>query len=310
MWSPCCAKRGYSGMTETKPDQPRTRRHHLIYVTANDQRNFSIDYLNFRNMIARHPGVPRVDITIAISRVRPWSKGNEMEMGALVGAAEAAPWLAVRAVIWKGNVGRDFSSTEACLQSLVGIAEADDFVMVRNRSAYGPFTDDWYSAYVDQFEKHPGTGLVGNTINLTGPPTMPAGEDGRHVQTYIYLSRWKHLAPLAASYPGRRCLDNASAILDGELGLNRKIMAAGLDISCLYWPERTFGLATADDPALPRKDIKAQVESLPFRYKFPDYRRNREAMQSRIAWVLGARWPLRRTRGAAVDMFRHIADYD
>jgi hypothetical protein len=297
-------------MNDAGRESAPTGRFHLAYVTANDQWNFSIDYLNFRNMAAHHPGVPRVDITIAISRARPFSKANRLEIDALVRNAATVPWLTVRAVIWKGNRGRDFSSTEACLRSIAEDAVDDDFVMVRNRSAYGPFVNNWYRAYVDQYQRHANTGLVGNTINLTGPPTMAAGEDGRHVQTYVYLSRWQHLAPLAKNYPGNRCTDNAGAIHDGELGLSRKILAAGLNISCLHWPERAFGPATADDPALPRGDIKAEAGGLPFRYKFPDYRRNRDAMLARTAWVIAARWPLQPRRARPTIPYRQVADYD
>lgn len=285
-------------------------RHHLIYVTANDQRNFSVDYLNFRNMAVHPPGVERVDVTLAISCVRPWSRVDGREIGALVRSVAAAPWLSVRAVILKGNVGRDFGSTEAGLRSLDGAVADDDFVMVRNRSAYGPFGGDWYRCFVDQYRRHPGTGLVGNTINLAGPPTMPPGEDGRHVQTYVYLGRWRDLAPLVGDYPGNRCHDNPSAIKEGELGLSHRLMAAGLDISCLCWPDQVFGATTADDPALPRRDIKSEAGDLPFRYKFPSYRRDSKALLARAAWVIGARWPLRRAGAGVDDLFRHVAGYD
>jgi hypothetical protein len=287
--------------------QPSTH-FHLIYLTANDQRNFSIDYLNFRNMALRNPGVTRLEITIAISRVRPFTKANRKEVDALVRCASASSWLHVRSVIWKGNLGRDFSSAEAGLKSLDGHVADDDYVMIRNRSAYGPFSDGWYRSYVDQYGQHPHTGLVGNTINLVGPPTQQEGTDGRHVQTYVYLSQWKYLAPLANDFPGNRCTDNPGAILHGEVGLSRKFMAAGMNISCLYWPEHAFGSATPDDQSLPHFDIKSEVEGLPFRYKFPNYRRNPASMWRRIVWVTSARWLFHFGRTPPVRHL-HVANY-
>jgi len=145
-------------------------RYHLAYLTANDRSDFIADYLHFRNMARRCPGVPHVEITIAVSRVRPFSAAYTRALDGLVRCAAASPWLSVRAVIWKGNVGRDFGSTQACLKSIAEVATVQDYVMVRNRSAYGPLTDSWYSAYIEQYEKHPATGLVGSTINLIGHP--------------------------------------------------------------------------------------------------------------------------------------------
>lgn len=258
---------------------------HLAYLTANDQRDFSVDYLNFRNMARRHPGVPKVMITIAVSRVRPFTAANRRQIEALAKCAEEAPWLKVRVVLWKGNIGRDFSSARACLESIGEVASAEDYVLVRNRSGYGPFTEDWYKAYVEQYERHPGTGLVGSTINLSGPPTMPPGEDGRHVQTYAYLSQWRHLAPLMDDFPGCAATDNPSAILQGEIGLNRRIMAAGLGLSCLQWPDCLFSASSSDDPLLPRRDIKSEIQGLPFLYKFPAYRRRWGALLRRGVWL-------------------------
>jgi len=283
---------------------------HLAYLTANDLWNFSIDALNFRNMARLDPGVPRVDISIAISRVRPFTRSDEADIAALLRCAAAAPWLRVRRVIWKGNRGRDFSSAEACLTALAREAADDDFVLLRNRSAYGPFAAGWYRAYIDQYRRHPGTGLVGNTINLSGPPGLAPDEDGRHVQTYLYLSQWRHLAPLAHDFPGNRCSDNASAIRSGELGLSRYMLSVGLCLSCLNWPERAFAAATPDDPQLPRGDVKSAATQLPFRYKFPDYRRRRAAMLQRAAWVIGARWPFGRAPLAEATEVLHVRDYD
>lgn len=289
--------------TSTEP------RYHMAYLTANDGRDFSIDFLNFRQMTLWSPGVPRVEITIVVSQVRPFTEANVRQVDALVRCAMTVPWLHVRAVVWKGNIGRDFSSAEAGLRSMTEEAADDDFILVRNRSAYGPFSKDWYTAYVEQFGRDARTGLVGTTINLTGPSNMPAQFDPRHVQTYVYLSRWRYLAPLIGKYPGRNCMDNPGAILHGELGLNRYFMDGGFGISCLYWSEYLFTKESADDPELPRTDIKSSVSGMPFRYKFPAYRRSSSSLLRRTVWVIGTYWPWRRTSGTSGYRVYHMADY-
>lgn len=284
-----------SGSGEVSPS------YHLAYLTANDGRDFSIDYLNFRNMARYPPGVACVEITIAISQVRPFSAADARQVAALVHLVSAVPWLRLRTVIWKGNIGRDFSSAEACLCSMADSAHDDDFVMVRNRSGYGPFMGDWYEMYIDQYRRHAGSGLVGSTMHLSGPPNMPEGMDPRHVQTYVYLSQWRHLGTLLAEFPGRTCTDNPGAILFGELGLSQRILAQGLGLSCLHWPNHFFVAGSSNDPALPLRDIKAEVTGLPFRYKFPAYRRAVAPQLLRLLWVLSTymSWIMRRAPAAS-----------
>lgn len=260
-------------------------RYHLAYLTANDRRDFTADYLHFCNMAQRCPGVAHVEITIVVSRIRSYPAADTRALDGLVRCAAASPWLSVRAVIWKGNVGRDFSSAQACLKSIAKIATVQDYVMVRNRSAYGPLTDSWYRAYIEQYEKHPATGLVGNTINLIGHPLKPDNADSRHVQTYVYLSQWRHLEPLIDDYPGSKCTARLEVIAQGEIGLSRRIMDSNLQISCLYWPDHTFSASSPDDPSLPHEDIKRKAVGLPFQYKFPGYLRSPSAFFRRLVWL-------------------------
>jgi hypothetical protein len=264
-------------------------RNHLAYLTANDRRGFAVDYLHFRNMARRDPGVPLVEITIAVSEVRPFSRSDRRAVEGLVRCAARSPWLRVRAVIWKGNIGRDFGSAQACLRSIAEDARGDDYVMVRNRSAYGPLLDDWYSAYISQYLRHPDTGLVGSTINLVGHPRIPGGADGgaaTHVQTYVYLSEWRHLEPLLDDYPASGCVERLDVIAQGEIGLSRRIMENGLRISSLQWPAYAFGASSPDEPSLPHEDIKGRVGGLPFLYKFRGYLWSPTAVVARLGWIL------------------------
>ena len=249
-------------------------RYHMAYLTANDQIDFAIDYLHFCNMARLCPGVAHVEITIVVSRVLPVSAADVQALDELVRCADASPWLSVRAVIWKGNIGRDFGSAQAGLKSIARIATAQEYVMVRNRSAYGPLCEYWYRAYIEQYKKHPRTGLVGSTINLIGHPSRPDNADARHVQTYVYLSQWRHLESFINDYPGSTCKDRIDVIVEGEIGLSRRIMGNNLQMSCLYWPEHAFSVPGASDQSLPHEDIKRKVVGLPFQYKFPEYLRS------------------------------------
>jgi hypothetical protein len=261
-------------------------RYHFAYLTANDLKGFAIDYLHFRNMAHRVPGVAPVEITIAVSLVRPFSADDARALEGLVRCASASESLRVRAVILKGNVGRDYSSAQACLRLIGEDASDDDYVMLQNRSAYGPLTDSWYQAFIDQYQKHPDTGMVGNTINLSGHQTMPKNIDARHVQPYVYLSQWRHFRSLVDDFPGCRCTDRPEIIIVGEIGLSRKIMAKNLKISCLLWPDHAFTADSPVDPSLPRGDRKRKAFGLPYRHKFPAYLRSPKALFHRSAWSL------------------------
>jgi hypothetical protein len=259
-------------------------RYHFAYLTANDQRGFATDYLHFRNMAHRLPGVAPVEITIAVSLVRPFSADDARALEGLVRCASVAESLRVQAVIWKGNVGRDYSSAQACLALIRGNASDGDYVMLQNRSAYGPLTNSWYKAFIDQYEKHPDTGLVGTTINLTGHQSMPKNIDARHVQPYVYLSQWRHLRSLVDDFPGIRCTRRREIIIAGEIGISKRIMEKNLKISCLFWPDHAFTAQSEVDPSLPRADIKRKAFGLPYRHRFSGYLRTPKALMHRLAW--------------------------
>lgn len=237
------------------------------------------------------PGVAKVRITLVVSAVRAVSKANCREIGALISLISSSSWLEFKALVWKGNVGRDFSSAHAGLSQIMSSAGEHDYVMVRNRSAYGPFLNDWYALFVSQYNRFPNLGLVGNTINLIGPIDAPESSTP-HIQTYIYLSQWKVFSALLECFPGLRSHDYDSAILTGEIGLSQEIFAMSLMLSSLYWPDRCIGADLSQQDDLPHRDIKSEATGLPFRYKFPAYRRSRQAMLRRTLWYFRTHFSL------------------
>ena len=237
-------------------------------------------------MIKRNPGVPEVLLYVAISRVRKFTTADNKAIDQLIRLTSNCPWLDTRTVIWKGNVGHDFSSAEACLRTISETANADDYVMIRNRSGYGPSKDSWYSAYVKQFNKSPAMGLVGSTINFDGYHRPTISGIKTHVQTYVYLSKWQHLKPLYDQYPGARCTDRKELIIEGEIGLSRYMMDCGLQLSCLHWPNHVFGVTFPKDPKLPQIDIKKTVTDIPIRYKYSSYLRQLRKLPWKLIWLI------------------------
>ncbi|HQU07453.1 MAG: hypothetical protein B7X04_00565 [Parcubacteria group bacterium 21-54-25] len=266
----------------------KARKFFLAYATANDAPNYLADFLNFRNMARLNPGVDRVLVYIAISCVRGVNATDLRAINGLRKMAADCPWLEVQEIIWKSNIGRDFSSVEACLQHMQKEAAAEDFIMVRNRSAYGPFSRSWYQSYVDQYMKFPKTGLVGSTINLVGHPKRPVPGQTAHVQTYVYLTQWQHLEDMCTAYPGAGCADRLDIINQGEIGLSRNILHRGLGISCLYWSDLFLTEENDASVEVPRTDIRvlAKDAPLPLRYRFGAYTYYPSVWWALMGWVV------------------------
>lgn len=297
---------GGMGVTAASSD-----RHFLAYLTANDRSHYQADFLNFFHMTRHHPGVPRVSMWIAVSRVRPFDATDHAAIAGLLRMAAKCPWLDVQGVLWKGNVGRDFSSAEACLRTIAEQASDDDYVLVRNRSACGPSQPGWYEQYVAQYERFPKTGLVGSTINFIGHPLRPVPGPTTHVQTYAYLSQWRHLAPLLGAYPGARCVDRLELINEGEIGLSRHMLERGLGLSCLYWPGELFTASRLSAPHLPQVDVKRQASTISLRYKYSQYLWQPTCLPSQLAWAVGLQAAIRLPRAGQTAIRQVVLDlYD
>ena len=260
----------------------------MAYLTANDDQSYFADFLNFRNMAKRNPGVERIELFIAVSEVNPWSANDAAALNGLVELAERSSWLKVRRVIRKGNIGRDFSSAEACLRSMADNISDDDYVLIRNRSAYGPSRSGWYKDFIEQYQRHPNTGLVGSTINLRDHPLRPSEGSPTHVQTYAYLSQWRSLVGLMDAYPASRCVDRLQLIVEGEIGLSQRILSQGLGISCLLWPDQLFHADSPTPSHLPKSDTKSSrpARALSLCYKYSRYRRRLMDLPARLEWAL------------------------
>lgn len=242
-------------------------RFYMVYATA-DERNFQHmwkDLVNLGLMTRYHPGVDKVVVYVAVSRVSgKYGERFRKRVRRILGDCS---WLDLRTIVFKDNTGRDFSSAKACLEAIALAANPEDVVMVRNRSAYGPFQPDWYLQYLRIFERHSQVGLVGNTINFGGLPKENYETVPTHVQTYIYMAKWATLRLLLPDFPGSMENDRKAIIVKGELGLSRHYLNMGWSLACLLWPEKIFSAGRLIDPELETGDKKHLITHLPFRHR-------------------------------------------
>lgn len=240
---------------------------YLIYSTANDDSMYIDDFLNFDDMARFDSGMPLINIIVAVSQVKPFSKADMLTLSLLRWRAESSSRLKIVKIILKGNIGRDFSSVKSGLDLLRYIAKKDDYILVRNRSSYGPVSNDWYKVFLQQYLEFPTTGLVGSTISLKGHPSMSNPEGAIHVQSYCYFSQWQYLEKLVDDFPGVRSLNRISTIVDGEIELSRRIMNNGLYISCLNWPGVLFDSSMLNRTLNFEYNPVENINKIPFRYK-------------------------------------------
>jgi hypothetical protein len=240
-------------------------RYFMSYATANDT-DFFADFMNFKRLSRSDPGVSRIELAISVSEVRPASKYDYKTVKKLAALAKKNRKINCEFTKFKSNIGRDFSSAEAALAYMLNKGSDEDYALFVNRSGYGPFKKNWYSAYIDllnQTHSH----LVGTSINFCGHSQGKTRGLAPHVQTYVYFAKLGTLRPLLGNYPGKDKVDRLELIEAGEIGLSSWIMNNGGSIACLAWPEKAFS-STLDQSEVPYwKDIKKEIEGFPFLYK-------------------------------------------
>jgi hypothetical protein len=248
-----------------------------------------MDAVNFERMARLSPGSGPLQVVVAVSAARPFTETDRLRVARLVAILERSPHICGVTVIFKGNVGRDFSSAYACLREISRSAAPDDVVMVKNRSGYGPLKADWFGAYARLLSSRDDLGMVGSTINFVGLDDRPRAPVMTHVQTYAYVSHWSDLAAIVDRFPAIDRTDRVEVIEHGEIGLSRMILESGRSIACLAWPTHRFTLERPTDPELPHYDVKKCVwKALPIRYRFDEYERYN--WLSRAAWFIRSRW--------------------
>lgn len=239
-----------------------SQNYYLAYLSANESDHFQ-DFQNIYLMTRFHPGISNIQFYIVISEVK---ETEEKALDFLARLLENCEWIDLKKIILKSNVGRDFSSAHAFLSMISVEANLDDVIMIRNRSAHGPFRKNWYQDYMTLLTDRVDLGLVGSTINFSG---LYEGNRA-HVQSYVYVSTWKHISRLMDDFPGIHENEWADIVEEGEIGLSQRIMKLGLCMGCLNWPGQIFTLDSREDDYPERKDHKATVVDLPFLHREND----------------------------------------
>lgn len=246
--------------------------HYLVYATANDVPSYRLDLKHFENMARFDPGVDRVTVDCVVSLVNPKRRSDDRLAEKLSARLSGQSKVRLSNCHFKSNVGRDMSSFAFGLRTVLSNADDDDTIMFLNRSAYGPFKIDWYRAYLRGLVEAEGAGLCGNTINFRGYPGHENAERYyTHIQSYVLVGKAGTLRHLETTFPGEFETDRLGVITNGEIGISRHIMEAGYGITCLAWPGRIFTRERPFANDLPNRDVKWDVENLPFLHRKPGY---------------------------------------
>lgn len=256
---------------------------YMVYVTANDEEYFMADFLNFLDMKRLSPGVGKIQLYIAMSKIK---EINSNKLNNLLNIFIDSSWIEVRSVIIKGNIGRDFSSIESCLDEIRKEAKPEDNVLIKNRSGYGPLMTNWYKEYLQQYLTLKNGGIVGSTINFTGHPQGKIKENTTHIQTYTYFMKFKEILSLYPPFPASDCTDRVELIEEGEIGLTQKILNSGKEVTSLFWREYIFNKEYQNDKKLPQRDIKTEATNIPFVYKYKKRFRSLKYLPFQLLWFL------------------------
>ena len=211
------------------------KQYYLVYVTANDS-PFDKDYINLFLSRKFFPGVTPVQLYVVVSSVRKFSRFHRWMLRRIITMMESSRHIQCKMAILKSNAGRDFGSVAQALQALTNEVQPEDYILVRNRSTWGPHADGWYKRYVDLLDSSDQLGLVGSKINLNDHPSRKRTYNTAHVQTYVYASQWKYLSTLLPGFPGREATNHLEAIMQGEIELSQEIMKRGWNIASFNYP--------------------------------------------------------------------------
>jgi len=229
----------------------------LAYATANEGCGYLWDAANVRRWLRWDSGMERIDVCFAISEVHPRRKHEERFYRKLADRLESSGKFRVVDIAFKSNVGRDFSSWSACVTRLRPLAQPDDFVLMLNRSAYGPLAADWYRTYTLPFAQHPDLGVCGSSISF---------EYKTHVQTYAWMTRMGIISELMEKFPGGEARSHTEAIFKGEFGISQELMARGYAITALAWPDEIFDTGRMHEIQFPHDNMSEGLKDVPFRH--------------------------------------------
>ncbi|GGF27837.1 hypothetical protein [Echinicola rosea] len=242
------------------------------YATANDNRLFIKDILNLVRLRHTDPGVPKVNLYIAISKVKAIGFMDRLFVNTIKKMFSDHPTIVLHDICFKENKGRDFSSYAVLYRKIKQLVRAEDFIFFQNRSGFGPFENNWLKAFVTQFHRYPYVALCGSTINFKDHHCR-SNSLVPHVQTYAFITQQKFLTMFGDAFPAEREEERLQIILKGEIGLSQFFLQKGYHVTCMEWPEKSL---SATCPALSETDIKTNVCAKHQFYHRKYFRRNKK----------------------------------
>ncbi|QDH78410.1 hypothetical protein FKX85_04920 [Echinicola soli] len=242
------------------------------YATANDNRLFIKDILNLVRLKHSDPGVEKVMLYIAISKVKPVGFMDRVFVNTVRKMFAEHPSIELQDICFKENKGRDFSSYATLYRKVKQLACAEDYIFFQNRSAFGPFENNWLKAFVKQLNRFPDVAMCGSTINFQdhherSNSLMP------HVQTYVFITKQKFLKMFGDAFPAESEEERLQIILKGEIGLSQFFLQKGYRVTCMEWPEKSI---SATCSSLSGTDIKTNVCAKHQFYHRKYFRRNKK----------------------------------
>lgn len=231
-------------------------RYFHCYATANDDRFFYRDIQNLFRIKNTYSGVNKIVLFIAISKVNEIHHLDRIFVWAVKKLFFRHPYIDLKEIFFKSNVGRDFSSYSIMKDLIFIEATSNDYVFFQNRSGYGPFRIGWLKEIILQYEKYDGTAICGSTINFRDHPNRSLRNDLPHVQTYSFLTKISFLEMLGKSFPGKGVSSRLNIILTGEIGLSQFFLRKGYGITCMEWPNEYI---TNESKIINNDDIKDKV---------------------------------------------------
>jgi hypothetical protein len=215
--------------------------HFLLYATANDKKNYLEDIINFYNLARYDTGVGKVKMYVAISEVNTPNHRDFRLIENIKKCFVNHPWIDLKSIFFKSNLGRDFSSYQQLVGKASGISNSiDDYVFFRNRSARGPFEDGWFLRFINQFEVFDNNAICGNTINMYSKNTH-ISDIVPHVQSYAFMSTMRYLNMLKGEFPGINETTRLNVIANGEIALSQFFLIKGLKITSLNEKQVSIG---------------------------------------------------------------------
>lgn len=216
-------------------DFSKVKKYHL-YATANDDSNFFYDIKNFLRLSKRRTGVDKLVILIAISKIKKITLKQKLFLYTIKLFFSKKSKFEIRAVFFKENLGRDFSSYYEMLNVIKNQLNEEDYIFFQNRSAYGPFQENWYLRFIKQIHREENIALCGSTISFRDHPIRSNRLDLPHVQTYSFFTMGKYIKMIADDFPGLKATTRLEAIYNGEIEFSQFFLKKGYAITCIEWP--------------------------------------------------------------------------